>query len=173
METSWAVSPTLIASGTMGAVPQIFTIGYEGITLEAFVETLREHGVQTVVDVRELPLSRRAGFSKRPLSAVLKENGIGYVHERPLGTPKALRHALRAGLELESFRAEYRQVLADRQPDLERVAALAAHERVALMCFEADPLECHRSVIADELLRLGLISVFKNLAPKKRSGAET
>src|SRR5689334_11583223 len=75
----------------------IFTIGYEGTTVPEFVSALREAGVERVVDVRALPLSRRPGFSKTPLRLALEEVGIDYVHLKALGTPAEGRAAARAG----------------------------------------------------------------------------
>ena len=76
---------------------RIFTIGYEGTTMPEFVSALQAAGVQRVIDVRALPLSRRPGFSKSPLRAALEEAGIEYVHLKALGTPSEGRTAARAG----------------------------------------------------------------------------
>ena len=66
----------------------IFTLGYEGFYLQKFIEQLQDAGVQTVVDVRANPLSRKPGFSKRAFAAALNEAGITYVHTSALGCPK-------------------------------------------------------------------------------------
>ena len=79
------------------ASPRLFTIGYQGSTVSDFVERLRAASVDRVVDVRELPLSRRPGFSKSQLAATLTSAGIGYEHVRALGNPKANRERWRAG----------------------------------------------------------------------------
>src|SRR5829696_2323525 len=76
---------------------RIFTIGYEGTTMPEFIAALQGAGVQRVIDVRALPLSRRPGFSKTPLKGALAEAGIEYVHLRALGTPAAGREAARKG----------------------------------------------------------------------------
>lgn len=76
---------------------KVFTIGYEGATMETFLAALKGAGVRQVIDVRQLPLSRRPGFSKAPLAATLKEHGIGYVHLKALGTPKPGRDAAKKG----------------------------------------------------------------------------
>jgi uncharacterized protein (DUF488 family) len=147
--------------------PPLYTIGYEGASLEGLTTALLEHGVRTVVDVRELPLSRRAGFSKTPLSAALALNGVAYAHERELGTPRALRHAHFAGLSAADFREAYLAVLEGRRDALGRLAARAAAEPVAILCFERDPFACHRSFIAEELLRLGLVREVVHLVPER------
>ncbi len=76
---------------------RIFTIGYEGSTVGDFLGALKAAGVERVIDVRALPLSRRPGFSKSPLKAALEEAGIEYVHLKALGTPAEGRAAARAG----------------------------------------------------------------------------
>ena len=76
---------------------RIFTIGYESTTMAEFLAALQRAGVERVIDVRALPLSRRPGFSKSPLRAALEEAGIEYVHLKALGTPAEGRAAARAG----------------------------------------------------------------------------
>ena len=75
----------------------LFTIGYEATTMAEFLATLTKAGVERVIDVRALPLSRRPGFSKSPLRAALAEAGIDYVHLRALGTPAEGRSAAKRG----------------------------------------------------------------------------
>src|SRR5438874_2948404 len=76
---------------------RIFTIGYEGTTVPEFIVALKAAGVERVIDVRALPLSRRPGFSKSPLRAALGAAGVEYVHLKALGTPAEGRAAARAG----------------------------------------------------------------------------
>ena len=76
---------------------KIFTIGYEGATVPEVITALKRAGVERVIDVRALPLSRRPGFSKTPLRNALGESGIDYVHLKALGTPAEGRAAARAG----------------------------------------------------------------------------
>jgi uncharacterized protein (DUF488 family) len=131
----------------------VFTIGYEGWGFDLWVDTLREHGVRTVVDVRELPLSRRPGWSKKALAEKLAERGVGYVHMRRLGSPAPLRHALRdGGLTFAEFAPQFRALLAEREEDLDALLALARSQPVALMCWEEDPARCHRSLVAEALV---------------------
>lgn len=133
---------------------RIHTIGYESWGFDDWVEALLGEGVRTVVDVRELPLSRRPGWSKRALAEKLSERGIGYIHMRALGTPAPLRHALRdGGLSFAEFKPQFEALLADRTEDLEALATLAASQPVALMCWEEDPAKCHRSVVVEALQR--------------------
>lgn len=133
-------------------MPRIFTIGYEGADIERFVLALQSAGVETLVDVRAVTVSRKRGFSKNGLSDRLGQAGIRYVHLRDLGDPKPGREAARAGL-YEAFRAIYGQHLAtdEAQDDLSILADLSAAQPTCLMCYERDPATCHRSIVARAL----------------------
>lgn len=127
----------------------IFTIGYERGSLDAVIAALKAQGIATVLDVRDLPLSRRAGFSKRPLSAGLAEAGIGYQHLKPLGTPKEGRVAAHQG-DMDTFWSivEARLSTPEAEHALAGAAAAAAGAPACLLCFEADPHHCHRLRVA-------------------------
>lgn len=127
---------------------RLFTIGYEGATMDEFLSALRSAGVERVIDVRALPLSRRPGFSKTPLSSALAEVGIDYVHLRALGTPAAGRTAARAGRreELEEIYAGQLE-LPEAIVAAEEMKRLAAERPSALLCFERDPSCCHRTLL--------------------------
>ena len=140
---------------------ELTTIGYQGASLEAFLATLKAAGVTLLLDIRELPISRRAGFSKTPLSQALESAGIAYRHEKSLGTPRRIRYRHRQDRNLESFFAEYRAHLATQTALLDELAR-TLEGNVTLMCFERDPAECHRSVVVAELAaRAG--SAFRHL----------
>lgn len=126
----------------------IFTIGYEGATMADFLATLTRAGVERVIDVRALPLSRRPGFSKSSLAAELKAVGIDYVHLKPLGTPKRGRDAAKKGdrATLEAVYAEQLD-LPQAQAAAARMRTLAAEKPSALLCFERDPHMCHRTLL--------------------------
>lgn len=144
----------------------VTTIGYEGTTMPAFLDALRNAGVTLLVDVRAVASSRRAGFSKTRLAANLEEAGIGYVHLRGLGTPADGRAAARAGKHAEMHRIFAGHLETDAaQADLERLADLArGPERLCLLCFEADPRHCHRSLVAVALASHVPVEV-RHLAP--------
>ena len=129
----------------------IFTIGYEGTTMDAFLAALKEAGVEQVIDVRALPLSRRPGFSKNSLAATLKEAGIGYVHLKALGTPKPGRDAAKKG-DWRTMEAIYagQLELPEAQAEAAKMRALAAEKRSALLCFERDAHHCHRTMLLRE-----------------------
>jgi uncharacterized protein (DUF488 family) len=131
---------------------QLATIGYENDTLDSFLGRLTAAGVQKVIDVRAVASSRKAGFSKSLLAASLAERGIGYVHLRDLGTPKAGRQAARAG-NVTAMHAIYEQQLALPQAQLQLIQAgeIAQAEKSALLCYEADVCGCHRKIVAERL----------------------
>jgi uncharacterized protein (DUF488 family) len=130
------------------------TIGYEGANLEGFLAALRRSRVSLLIDVRAVAVSRRRGFSKTALAAALAEAGIGYLHLRDLGDPKPGREAARAG-RMGEFRAIYNSHLrgAVAQAALAEAARLAEQRSVCLLCYEADPAGCHRSIVATALAR--------------------
>jgi uncharacterized protein (DUF488 family) len=132
---------------------KLFTIGYEGATQDDVIAALAGAGVRRLIDVRQLPLSRRPGFSKTPLRLALAAHGIDYVHLRALGTPPAGREAARRGRH-EEMAAIYRDTLADPQAILAvaQLRNLAAEAPSALLCFEREPTHCHRQVLIDEAL---------------------
>ena len=126
----------------------IFTIGYEGATLDEVIGALQAAGVRRLIDVRQLPLSRRPGFSKSSLAAALGEVGIDYVHLKALGTPKPGRDAAKKGdrATLEAVYAGQLE-LPEAQAAAARMRALAAELPSALLCFERDPHVCHRTLL--------------------------
>ncbi len=126
----------------------IFTIGYEGATLDEVIAALRRAEVEQVIDVRQLPLSRRPGFSKSSLASALAEAGIGYVHLKALGTPKPGRDAAKKGdrATLEAVYAGQLE-LPEAQAQAARMRELASEKRSALLCFERDPTMCHRTLL--------------------------
>lgn len=134
---------------------RVWTIGYEGHDVESFVETLRKARIGRVVDVRELPLSRKAGFSKNALAAGLQRAGIAYSHAKALGTPRPVRHALKAGGSVEDFRRDYLAHVRENMDAVEELERVASAERCALLCVERKLDVCHRGVLAGVLEERG------------------
>ena len=129
---------------------RIFTIGYEGATVDEFIAALKAAGVERVIDVRALPLSRRPGFSKSPLRAALDEVGIDYVHLKALGTPSAGRTAARAGRHDDMARIYAGQLeLPEAIAQSAQMLALADEKPSALLCMEREPAHCHRTLLMD------------------------
>jgi uncharacterized protein (DUF488 family) len=138
----------------------LYTIGYEGADVDRFLATLTDAGVATVADVRAVALSRKKGFSKNQLRGHLAEREIGYRHFIDLGTPKAGREAARAG-DARRMHGIFCEQLATAgaQAQLEELAELAGNEPVCLLCFERDPAQCHRRIIAERLAERGFEAV--------------
>ncbi|MEO6873859.1 MAG: DUF488 domain-containing protein [Opitutaceae bacterium] len=139
----------------------MLTIGHSTRTIEEFTGLLQAHGATCVVDVRTVPRSRHnPQFNRDTLPAALKAAGIGYVHMAELG---GFRHTTpdspNTGWRKASFRgyADYMQTPEFRQA-IEQLIQLAKHDRIAVMCAEAVPWRCHRSLIADALLIRGFRS---------------
>jgi len=150
--------------------PIVLTIGHSTRTLEEFIGLLRFHEATRVVDVRTVPRSRyNPQFNDASLPGSLKKAGLGYVHIPGLG---GLRHAKRESLNLAwrnaSFRgfADYMQT-PEFEQSLDELIQLANRERIVLMCAEAVPWRCHRSLIADALLVRG-IRTEDIMGPKRR-----
>jgi uncharacterized protein (DUF488 family) len=144
----------------------IATIGYQAATVRSFQAALRQGGVDLLVDIRAVASSRRPGFSKTRLAANVGEIGIEYLHLRALGTPAEGRAAARAG-QHGRLREIYLEHLATEgaQTELRMLADLVrSGRRVCLLCFEADPAHCHRSMVAAALAALMPVQV-THLAP--------
>ena len=128
--------------------PAIVSIGYEQRDVSELIGLLKANGVVTLVDVRLNPVSRKKGFSKKALAAAMGDAGIEYRHERELGNPKENRDPFRRGLE--SARQRYRSHLQNGGCSAyERVIDLASTSRIALLCYERDHDQCHRSCILE------------------------
>ena len=134
----------------------IATIGYEGATVQTFVHALVGADIDLLIDVRAVAASRRPGFAKTRLAAHLEEAGIGYLHLRDLGTPPDGRIAARAGhhaVMRDIVVAHLRTIEAREHLDV-AAELLRSGRHVALMCLEADPAHCHRSLVAAALVEL-------------------
>jgi uncharacterized protein (DUF488 family) len=138
----------------------ISTIGYEGADVAPFIDTLVEAGVKHVIDIRDVPASRKRGFSKNILSAALSENGIAYTHLKQLGDPKPGREAMRSG-NYEVFLKIYNEHVAQpaAQSSLQTAVTIATEEPSVLLCYERDPKHCHRTLVADMMKDLASLSV--------------
>jgi uncharacterized protein (DUF488 family) len=141
--------------------PKVFTIGYEGADVNRFLDTLKDAGVSVLADVRAVALSRKRGFSKSALRDALAGREIGYEHFIKLGTPKEGRQAARAG-DGELMRRIYCDEVLATEPAQEAfrdLEALALNGPICLLCFERDPANCHRRVLAQRLAERGFETV--------------
>ena len=135
------------------SVEALFTIGYEGISIDGYLNRLIERDIQLVIDVRKNPVSRKYGFSKRNLKEHLETVDISYVHEPDVGVASHLRQAINGPQDYVRLFEHYAQaILPDKRPVLDKIIeATRKHRRVALTCFEADPQMCHRHKITEAI----------------------
>ena len=130
----------------------VFTIGYEGILFEEYLNKLLRNRVVVLCDVRRNPVSRKFGFPGRMLSQVLPKIGIKYVHFPELGIESEKRQNLNSREAYNDLFYEYRQDLSRRTDSLALLKQqIDVEKRVALTCFEKDPHLCHRHCITDLL----------------------
>ena len=130
----------------------LFTIGYEGRSLEAFMNTLVKNDVHLLCDVRKNPFSRKFGFTKDRLEQTTKVMGIKYLHFPALGIESAKRKFLDTEADYISLFDDYKETLPYHKKQLDSLyEQLCSHVRIALMCFEKEPEMCHRHVIRDYL----------------------
>lgn len=148
---SVVTAPTKIRSIATAQATTFFTIGYEQSEPAEFLRRLQSHGIELVVDVRDMPLSRKRGFSRNQLQALLAAVDIEYLHVKPLGAPKEIRDPLRAGGSWWEYVKGYEAVLRANQTEVDNLRRLAAEKRICLLCFERDPADCHRSLVAREM----------------------
>lgn len=132
---------------------KLFTIGYEGAAQAEVVAALRAAGVERVIDVRAVPLSRKPGFSKTVLCNGLAQAGIDYVHLKALGTPPEGREAARKGrhdvlASVYAGQLELPEALAAASQLLD----LVREKPSALLCFERDPATCHRRLLINHVV---------------------
>lgn len=128
----------------------LFTIGYEGKSIDQYLFELLVNNIQVLVDVRKNPFSRKHGFSGKSLREYLRKVDIRYVHLPELGVPSKLRQNLNGKESYHQLFEHYElEILADKQDALEQIEdMIKAKQRIALTCFEADHEMCHRNVVA-------------------------
>lgn len=132
---------------------KIVTIGYENADFNDFLTTLETLGVTTLLDIRELPISRRRGFAKTALREGLASVGIDYRHEPRLGSPKDIRHQLRDDGDYKKFFKDFDRYLRTQATLLEQLSGELAGT-VALLCYERDHNTCHRRSVAEALSKI-------------------
>ena len=136
--------------------PAFFTIGYEGISLETYLNKLIINDVKLLCDVRKNPLSMKYGFSKSQLNKACESVGISYKHIPQLGIDSAKRTDLKTMNDYNRLFDEYEKTtLVENHIQLEEIYKLAEkYKRIAITCFEKEPCMCHRSRLAEALRRL-------------------
>jgi uncharacterized protein (DUF488 family) len=135
---------------------KLFTVGYEGRKPSDLFASLLDNGVSLLIDVRDVPISRKPGFSKTSLAQGLEQAGIQYLHLKGLGDPKPGRIAAREG-RFSDFRRIFRahMLTTAAQQALEEAVTAASKSVACLLCFEQDHTNCHRCIVADSMVRSG------------------
>lgn len=135
--------------------PCLFTIGYEGISLESYLNKLIKNGVKVLVDVRKNAMSMKYGFNKSQLKKACEGVHIKYFHVSEVGIKSSKRKELNTREDYERLFEEYKQsVLPEtREAQKDIAAILREYKRVALTCFEADSCRCHRRPLAEYVMR--------------------
>jgi uncharacterized protein (DUF488 family) len=132
---------------------QLFTIGYEGKTVEHFANELIQHGVRVLCDVRKNPISRKFGFSQKKLKHIVETVGIKYEHIPDLGIESQDRQYLETDADYVELFTQYRLQLPKKQNSIDLlIDRLNTQKRIALVCYEQDPKYCHRKQIADYIV---------------------
>ncbi len=133
----------------------LYTVGYEGCEVEEFVQFLKKNKIEIIADLRKNPVSRKRGFSKHKLAEQLAKKKIDYVHYVALGTPTNWRKMEKAGrmTRKKMFELFVEQILPRAQKEVQVLRDLLKEKNTAILCYEADATDCHRSFVADEILR--------------------
>ena len=131
----------------------LFTAGYQGATIDSFLDLLHAHGVAHLIDIRQRPQSRKPDFGKKRLAAHLETVGIGYTHIVELGTPQQLRDEVQRTHDYQAFFAALEPVITAQTAALDAALALITQQPCVLLCFEARYQECHRLTVAKVLVR--------------------
>lgn len=134
----------------------LFSIGYEGVSLERYINTLIIKDVRVLCDVRKNAFSQKYGFSKKQLQAACTGVGIAYLHMPELGIESSDRQELKTQKDYDSLFDTYeRNTLSNREVELKKLlSVIGDNKRIALTCFEKDPRQCHRTRVANELVKL-------------------
>jgi uncharacterized protein (DUF488 family) len=147
----------------------LYTIGYEGLDIDAFMSLLVENDIETIVDVREMPLSRKPGFSKKSLENLLNLSGREYVHLVDLGCPKPIRDCYREDGDWSRYTEGFLKYLDTQQDAIAELATLASTSNCALLCYEADFNFCHRSLVANAVMKVSSTRVKHVKATKTKT----
>ncbi len=126
----------------------IFTFGYEGLSLARFFSTLQLNDIECIVDVRQMPLSRKKGFSKNALAESAESHNIDYIHKVALGCPRFIRDQYRLDNDWQNYERQFQRYIETQNEEIDALISLCAQQRCCLLCFEANALSCHRSLVA-------------------------
>ena len=135
-------------------MPELYTIGYEGLSQDTLLQRLVSCDIQTLLDIRERAQSRKPGLSKTALGLAAARYGMAYAHLRALGTPRDIRYRRKIDHDEAVFRADFSAYLTTQDAAMDALIARAGRERCCLLCYEADVEECHRLLVANRAAEL-------------------
>jgi len=133
----------------------LYTVGYESLVIGDFLELLKSHGIEYLVDIRDAPISRKPGFSKAALAEAAATVSIRYSHVRALGCPKPIRARQKANPDWARYTRDFKLYLGAQGAAVTELRAIAAKAPACLMCYEADVNRCHRLYVAEAIIRQG------------------
>lgn len=140
--------------------PQVFTVGYEGLSLDALLNILIQNGIRGLIDVRANPVARRYGFHRTTLANICPRIGIEYFHRPELGIKSTWRSDLESQEDYDRLFERYEnEVLPERKGEIAEVAALMVQKPCVMMCLEADPGSCHRTRLAKSVSQANTLPV--------------
>jgi uncharacterized protein (DUF488 family) len=133
--------------------PTVFSIGYEGLTIDSFLHKLIANNITLVVDVRNNPQSMKYGFSKKSFKQYIESAGMKYIHIPELGIPSTMRKGLGESVSHKAlFKAYENKLLPKQETEIKQLIDLTnKDERIALVCFETDHNFCHRHTLIEHL----------------------
>lgn len=134
---------------------RLFTLGYEGFDIDSFVERVVASSIQAIVDVRELPLSRKKGFSKASFQQALAAADVAYFHVPALGCPKDVRDRYKADRDWSAYTRDFLAYVDTQDATVRELVKLSKATTSCLVCFEADYAACHRTYVARAARKLG------------------
>ncbi len=134
----------------------IVTIGYEGKTIDKFLNELITNKINVVVDVRKNAYSMKFGFQLNKLKNYLEKIDIDYIHMPELGIPSESRKNLKTYEDYQTLFASYKREIDTKTDYLEKIKSIGQNKKVSLMCFEKDVKYCHRGIIAERLREGGV-----------------
>jgi hypothetical protein len=134
------------------ATPAVYTIGYEGRSVDGFFDSLLKAGIRCIIDVRANPVSRKYGFARRSLSETASKLGLTYSHHPGLGISSESRKGVESPADFRQLFKYYEsRILATRTREIETVGNLMKATPAVLLCREKEPRDCHRSRLASRL----------------------
>ncbi len=147
------ICPDLFSKPTKRSqTPKIFTVGYEGESVDHFFQKILNSGIEAIIDIRSNPISRKYGFSKKIMSQICDSLGLEYIHYPQLGIHSSLRKNLKSNIDYKLLLDEYeKSVLKETSDHQKEVISLLKRKPSTLLCFEADENCCHRSRLANHL----------------------